>query len=146
VKRNTWVTKDNFTNMYENIYETMVEAGIAEKVEEEIQYETGLPSKFRLARPKFLLFVDETGCNTNQSNDGQVGGELLVLPTNDNKAGAPTGSMTDLHFTVLGFISGTGEPVICTIILKSEENVSEIPISWKQVLTSWSMMLTTIAR
>ena len=32
VKRNTWVTKENFSNMYENIYETMVEAGIAEKV------------------------------------------------------------------------------------------------------------------
>jgi hypothetical protein len=54
VKRNTWVTKDNFTNMYENVYETMVEAGIAEKVEEEIPYETGLSSKFRLTRPKFF--------------------------------------------------------------------------------------------
>jgi hypothetical protein len=40
------VTKENFTNMYGNAYEMMVEAGIAEKVEEEIQYETGLPSKF----------------------------------------------------------------------------------------------------
>jgi hypothetical protein len=37
VKQNTWVTKENFTNMYENVYETMVEAGIAEKVEEEVQ-------------------------------------------------------------------------------------------------------------
>jgi len=56
---------------------------------------------------------------------------LLVLPKNDYHAGAPTGTTTDLHFTVLGFISGTGEPVICTIIFKREQNVSEIPISWK---------------
>ncbi len=69
-----------------------------------------------------MLFVDETGCNTNQLNDGQVGGELLVLPKNDNKANAPTGLTTDLHFIVLGFISGTGEPVICAIIFKSEQN------------------------
>jgi len=35
-KRNTWVTKENFVNMYENVYEEMVLAGIAEKKEEEI--------------------------------------------------------------------------------------------------------------
>jgi hypothetical protein len=55
------------------------------------------------------LFVDEIGCNTNQLNDGRVGGELFVLPKMDNEAGLPIGSTTDLHFTVLGFISGTGK-------------------------------------
>ncbi len=112
MKQNTWAIKDIFSNMYENVYEMMIEAGIAEKVEEEIQYETGLPSKFQVTRPKFLLFVDETGCNTNQLNDGQVGGELFMQPKNDNEAGAPTGSTTDLHFTVLGFKFETGEPVM----------------------------------
>jgi hypothetical protein len=131
VKRNTWVTKDNFLNMYTNVYETMVEAGVAEKLEQEIQHEEGLPTKFKLTKPEFLLFVDETGCNTNQLNDGRVGGELFVLPKNDNEAGAPTGSTTELHFTVLGFVSGTGEPVMCAIIFKSDQKISEIPISWK---------------
>jgi hypothetical protein len=64
-----------------------------------------LPSKFQLTKPEFLLFVDETGCKTNQLNDGRVGGELFVVPKIDNEAGAPTGSTTDLHFMVLGFIS-----------------------------------------
>jgi hypothetical protein len=130
-KRNTWVTKDNFQNMYENVYKEMVKAGVAEKEEENIKYETGLPSRFRLTKPKFLLFVDETGCNTNQLNDGRVGGELFVLPKMDNEAGLPIGSTTDLHFTVLRFISGIGEAVMCTIIFKFELPVSKILVSWK---------------
>jgi hypothetical protein len=129
-KRNTWVTKENFQNIYENNYEEMVKAGIAEEKEEEIEYETSLPS--RLTKPDFLLFVDdETGCNTNQLNDGRVGGELFVVPKMDNDAGAPIGSTTDLHFTVLRFISGTGEAVMCAIIFKSDLPVSEILVSWK---------------
>jgi hypothetical protein len=130
-KRNTWVTTENFQNMYESVYEAMVTAGVAEKGEEEITYETGLPSKYKLTKPEYVLFVDETGCNTNQLNDGRVGGELFIVPKVDNEAGRPIGSTTDLHFTVLGFISGTGEAVMCAIIFKSDLPVSEIPISWK---------------
>ncbi len=43
----------------------------------------------------------------------------------------PTGSMTDLHFTVLRFVSRIGEPVICAILFKSDQKVHEIPINWK---------------
>ncbi len=45
-KRNTWVTKKIFVNMYKNVCEAMVGAGIAEKEETDIEYETKLPSKF----------------------------------------------------------------------------------------------------
>jgi hypothetical protein len=75
-KWNTWVTKENFVNMYENVYKEMVLVGIAEKKEEDIEYGTGLPSKFQLTKPDFLLFVDKTGCNTNQLKDGRVGGDF----------------------------------------------------------------------
>jgi hypothetical protein len=136
VKRNTWVTKDNFLNMYTNVYETMVEAGVAEKLEQEIQHEEGLLTKFKLTKPEFLLFVDKTGCNTNQLNDGRVGGELFVLPKNDNEAGAPTGSTTELHFTVLGFVSGTGEPVMCAIIFKSDQKLMRFRLVGKQASIS----------
>jgi hypothetical protein len=61
--------------MYENVCATMVEKGIAEKVEDAIHYETGLPTKYKLTHPEYLLFVNETGCNTNQLNIGKVGGE-----------------------------------------------------------------------
>ncbi len=51
VKRNSWVTRENFENMYENVYKRMftkmVESSIAEKDEIEIQYEKRLPSKIQ---------------------------------------------------------------------------------------------------
>ncbi len=106
--------------MYENVYNTMVEAGVAEEVSEEIKYETGLPSKFKLTRPEYVVFVDETGCNTNQLNDGRVGNEKFILPKQDSEFGAPIGATTDIHFTVLPFILGTGEAVMCAVIFKSE--------------------------
>ncbi len=75
--------------------------------------------------------VDKTGCNTNQLNDGNVRWELFILPKNIGDAAAPTGATTDLNFTVLAFFSGTCEPVLCTIIFKSEQKLSEIPVNWK---------------
>ncbi len=115
--------------MYENVYKMMVEAGIAEVVEEAIQHEAGLLTKYKLTHPKYLVFVNETGCNTNQLNDGKVGGELFIMPKNVGNAAAPAGATTDIHFTVLPFISATGEPVLCAIIFKSEQPISEIPVN-----------------
>ncbi len=118
LKRRTWVKTENFKNMYENVYETMVEAGIAEVVEEAIQHEAGLPTKYKLTRPEYLIFVDETGCNTNQLNDGKVGGELFIMPKNVGDAAAPAGATTDIHFTVLPFISATGACIMCNNLQK----------------------------
>jgi hypothetical protein len=42
--------------------------------------------------------------------DGRAGNECFILPKADHECGAPTGTTTDLHFTVLPFISRTGEP------------------------------------
>ena len=112
VKRRTWVTRENFENMYENIYKTMVEAGMEEELSEAIQHEAGLPTKYQLTKPKYVLFVDEMDCNTNQLNDGRVGGELFILPKIDSECGAPTGATTDLHYMVLPFMSGTREAVV----------------------------------
>jgi hypothetical protein len=117
--------------MYDNKYREMVEAGIAEELEEEITHEEGLPTKFKLTHPDYLLFVDKTGCNTNQLNDGKVGREVFIMPKNSGDAAAPAGATTDIHFTVLPFISSTGEPVLFAIIFKSEQDIKDIPVSWK---------------
>jgi hypothetical protein len=130
-KRRTWETKENFENIYENVYKTMVKAGMVEEVSEDIQHKAGLPSKYRLTRPEYVLFMDETGCNTNQLNDWKVGIERFILPKDDSKCGAPIGATTNIHFTVLPFMSGTGEAVMCAIIFKSNQEISEIPVSWK---------------
>ncbi len=77
--------------MYENVYEIMVESGIAEVVEEAIQHEL---------------------------NGSKVEGGLFIMPKNVGDSAAPAVATTDIHFTVLPFMSGTGEPVLCTNIFK----------------------------
>ena len=72
--------------------------------------------------------VDECGINTNQKSDGNVGGQFVVVPK-----GVETGvesSITDIHATVLGFTSATGDPVMCAIILKSEGKIEDVPRNW----------------
>ncbi len=71
----------------------MVEAGIAEKLEKEISYKEGLLTKFQLTKPEFLLFVDETGFNTNQLNDGRVGGSYLFYQKMTMKLGFQLGQL-----------------------------------------------------
>ncbi len=130
VKWRTWVTEENFQAMYDNVYEAMVEAGVAEELPGEVESGVGRPTKHNLLRPECVVFVDETGCNTNQKDDGHVGGELFILPVDDDDI-APTGATTDIHYTVLAFLLATGQAIMCAVIFKSERDVSEIPISWK---------------
>ncbi len=56
---------------------------------------------------------------------------MFILPKLDSRCGAPAGATTDLHYMVLPFISGTGKAVMCVILFKSDQNVSEFPINWK---------------
>jgi hypothetical protein len=128
--------------MYNAVYDEMVHAGIAEKVMEDVMYDVsgnitndktkmyGRPTKYILTRPEELLFVDETGCNTNMKQDGHVGGEMFLLPCEDAESGI-SGAVTDMHFSVLCFTSGTGEPVLCAVILKSNKDIVDIPINWR---------------
>jgi hypothetical protein len=95
----TWCTYENFERMFEGVYAAMVEAGIAEKVEEKVMYDdrgqitndvskmVGQPTNFILKHPEYLLFVDETGCNTNQKDDKYVGGEQFILPKMESTGG-----------------------------------------------------------
>ncbi len=53
------------------------------------------------------------------------------MPKADPESGAPVGDTTDLHFIVQPFVSGTGDAVMCVFIFKSEQQVSEIPLSQK---------------
>ena len=130
-KRSTWVRKENFENMYNCVYENMVEAGVAVKMDEAVDHGDGLRTHYALTKPEFVLFVDETGSNTNQLKDGRVGGEQFILPKEDAGQCGPIGATTDIHFTVLPFLSATGQAVMCAVIFKSDLDISKIPVSWK---------------
>lgn len=117
-------------------------AGVAKKLDKEVMLDiygkitldsdkmVGRKTKYILTLPEQVLFVDETGCNTNQTEDHLVGGRLYVLPRHENDGGK-IGSTTDIHFTLLCFSAATGDPLMCAIILKSEQDIKDIPIHWK---------------
>jgi hypothetical protein len=78
--------------MYKTIYEAMVLCGVAVKFDKEKMWDInvnevfdkalmyGFPSQYKLIKPERCVFVDEVGCNTNQTDDGNVGGELFIFP------------------------------------------------------------------
>jgi hypothetical protein len=141
-QRSSWCTYEHFKNMYDTIYEAMVECGVAEKLNDEVMYDIdgietddenkmfGRRTKYKMLKPERCLFVDETGCNTNQVDEGNVEGEKFVFPKHLPKPGR-CGATTNLHFTVMPFIAGTGEAVMCAVILKSEYSSDEIPLQWR---------------
>jgi hypothetical protein len=138
----TWCTSENFENMYNAEYKAMVEAMVAIKHDEEIMLDcdgnitnnkdkmVGRKTRYQLTKPEQCVYVDKTGCNTNMKDDGHVGGRQYVMSV-DQVEGDQSGVTRDIHFTVLAYTSGTGEVIMCAIILKSEKPVNEIPISWK---------------
>jgi hypothetical protein len=86
-KRYTWCTYNNFFQMYNDVYKRMVEAGVAKRLDEEVMLDKegnivtnkeemfGHPTRYIVTKPKRILFVDETGSNTNQKEDGFAGGQ-----------------------------------------------------------------------
>jgi len=143
VNRKTWVKYEHFENMYNNVYARMIEAGVAVKLESKVWFNKdcdiveskedggiGLMSDVQLVHPEYVVFVDETGVNTNQKADGAVGDQKFVVGKHQEDVGL-CGATTDIHFTVLVFTAATGQPIMCSVIMKSEQDVSQIPTSWK---------------
>jgi hypothetical protein len=125
----TWFTIAHFEAMYDSVYEYMVEAGVAQRLSEWLWFDRdsnkthrkelafGVESQYELIRPECCPFVDETGSNTNQKDDDNVGGQMFVVPVDGCNVGIK-GAVTDMHFTVLCFTAATGEPVLCAVIFK----------------------------
>jgi hypothetical protein len=55
---------------------------------------------------------------------------MFVLPNEAVECGV-RGSCTDIHFRVLCFNNANGEPIMCSIILKSIKEVNQLPASVK---------------
>jgi hypothetical protein len=95
--------------MYDGVYCSTVSAGVAVETSEARMYNKngervldecfmyGYPTKFKVIKLKNIIFVDETGCNTNQKSDGHITGELFVLWSEANDLGVRE-SCTDIYF------------------------------------------------
>lgn len=131
-KRVDWCTYHNFSTMYQEVYEEMVKGGIATKntdKEEVLNTDgepttdantaTGLPTRYTMCRPDKLIFVDEVGSNTSTTKDGNVGGEKFLCHAQLRPQ--VRAATKDSHFTVLGFTTATGVPLMCAIIFAAKK-------------------------
>ncbi len=60
-----------------------------------------------------MVFVDEVGSNVSQ-DDRAHGGEQKHVGR--GTVARESAMMNDNHFTVLGFATATGEPIMCAVI------------------------------
>jgi len=77
-----------------------------------------------LVHPDYLLFMDEMGINTNQKEDGHVGGEKYICKRGTMPKIAV--SMTDHRCTIIPIVAASSEAVFCIVIFKGD---SELMIS-----------------
>jgi hypothetical protein len=129
--RANWSKKSYISQMYDVIYDNMVEAHIAIRLPRPISMDEegnviddnntcnafGLPCDIEILHPDYVLFADETGCNTNQKKDGHYGGRKYVVER--GTVPKEISSTRDRHFTVMGFTSASGLPVLCVVIFAS---------------------------
>ena len=78
----------------------------------------GRKMKYLLTHPKLVFFVDEVGDNTLQKDDGNVGGQKILVE--NNQQALICSSYSDSHFMVLGFKNAWSEAVCCIIILMTQ--------------------------
>jgi len=126
-----WSTYDNFAKMYDKLYKEMRNAGLTKDMETPVMMDLigntvdianplayGLPVSQQLVHPDYLLFLDETGINTNQKNDGHVGGEkFLCVRGTTPKIGCST---SDHHCTVIPIVTASGKHVCYVVIFQGD--------------------------
>ena len=89
--RDAWSTYCNFVDMYKIVYARMEDACMAEKIEGprwldengdeslDQQGEFRCKATHNISFQSYHIFVDEVGYNTDQEDDGHIGGELKIV-------------------------------------------------------------------
>jgi len=124
--RQNWTTYSNFKLMYDNIAIEMVDSGIAIELDTplwkdayghncEKQFAYRFKVTYDIVDPDYFLMADEVGGNLNQKGDGHVGGTRLICER--GTVLKKVTSNTEKHFTILGFTTVNGEPVMCCVII-----------------------------
>jgi len=110
--RSEWSKLSYIKRMYEKIYETYLTANVAKTVQPTYRDMFGkeVPESQRygeivtieLTKPSFVLFADETRCNTSQTKDGNCAGEKFICKRGQiPKEKAAT---SDHHFTYFSLL------------------------------------------
>ena len=104
--------------MYDIIYNELAEARVAinfdepmfidrngREVEEDKRF--GLKQDMKITHPHYIMFANETGCNTSQKKDGHVGGTNFIVE--HGTVPQVMLSDTDHRFILLPFTSASDE-------------------------------------
>ena len=135
--RADWSKFSYIKQMYDVIYDEYVDAGVAKPravsvfmdragniCDEESKF--GEPCDIEITHPEYILFGDETGCNTSQKKDGHAAGTKYVVAVGQvPKTSCVT---TDHRFTLLPITSGSAGPVLCVAIFQGKG--SQVPAIW----------------
>jgi hypothetical protein len=135
--RADWSKHVYIKQMYDVIYDEMVGAGVARVLETpkfldrsgnivDKEDKFGEAVDIEILHPDYILFGDETGCNTSQKKDGHEGGKKFVVGR--GQVPRTSCSTTDHRFTLLPITSASGEVVICVVIFQGKS--AEIPANW----------------
>lgn len=78
----------------------------------------GLSKWSEMLKPESCIFVDKTGCNCNQTKDGNGDDiELSFFRNHVNVCGRRGAETMVLQFIALSYIAGTREALLCVAIL-----------------------------
>jgi hypothetical protein len=116
--RADWSKHVYIKQMYDVIYDEMVGAGVARVLETpkfldrsgnivDKEDKFGEAVDIEILHPDYILFGDETGCNTSQKKDGHEGGKKFVVGR--GQVPRTSCSTTDHRFTLLPITSASGE-------------------------------------
>jgi hypothetical protein len=138
LSRSDWSKFSYIKQMYDVIYDEFVDAGVAVPREEKVFMDRdgnicdeamkfGEACDIDITHPEYILFADETGCNTSQKKDGHEGGRKYVVGLGQvPKMSCVT---TDHRFTLLPITSASGLPVMCIVIFQGKNE--NVPASWQ---------------
>jgi hypothetical protein len=123
--------KNHFANMYDGVYNKSVQSGVAEKLDHVVWRDIesnivnteaesyGRQKGYSLVHPDKLGFLDEVVENISQRGDGNARGQKFMVEK--DMSAQVRNSFKYNHFTVLGFTSAGGHPVLCTIIIAASK-------------------------
>lgn len=116
--------------MYKNRYEDIVNSGNGRWLEEPVHMDVdgnivedeseafGWEVTMVYTRPHNVFFFDETGGNTCEKDDGNNGGEMMIVPVGE--VPRQSASTKDNHFTVVPVSTAAADLVLVCIIFKGE--------------------------
>ena len=92
-----------------------------------------------ITKPEMCVVADEVGGNTSQKGDGLVGDELMLIKP--GQVAQRNITTKDKHYTLLGLILLTGEPLMCVVIMAGDNPKPEVKLELTFLPRNWGLYI-----